>query len=202
MDPKHLVLAGDSIFDNDGYVLGQAGVIKQLRSSLPKTCSASKIAVDGDCIRHVKDQIAGLPENATDIIISVGGNDARFHSALLKDITKPSNLSDLLIGPLAEFESDYASMLDAVQGTGLKTYICTIYTAIPFEDPIWRQFAPMAINAFNDVIIAQANARNLPILPLHDVCVEFDDFSTVSPIEPSNKGGQKIVDCIVAQVIA
>ena len=83
MQDKHLVLAGDSIFDNDSYVLGEAGVIEQLRSSIPKTWSASKVAVDGDCIHHVKGQIAGLPTHTTDLIVSVGGNDALSHSSLL-----------------------------------------------------------------------------------------------------------------------
>ena len=80
MNSRRLVLAGDSIFDNDGYVYGAAGVIEQLRKTLPAHCSATKIAVDGDCIRHVDRQLSGLPTNATDLIVSVGGNDARMSS--------------------------------------------------------------------------------------------------------------------------
>ncbi len=197
MESKHLILAGDSIFDNDGYVLGEAGVIEQLRCALPATCSASKVAVDGDCIRHVKDQIAGLPSNATDLIVSVGGNDARFHSALLSKVNKANDLDTILSAPLAEFTADYRLMLDCAKATGLKVYVCTIYTAVPFEDPIWRQFAPLAIGKFNEVIVAEANAHGIPVLHLQNVCTDANDFSAVSPIEPSNQGGQKIVDHIV-----
>lgn len=201
MVSKHLVLAGDSIFDNDGYVLGEAGVIEQLRCTLPTTCSASKVAVDGDCIRHVKDQIADLPSNATDLIVSVGGNDARFHSALLSKVKQVNDLDILLSAPLAEFTLDYRQMLDDAKATGLKVYVCTIYTAIPFEDPIWRQFAPLAIGKFNDVIMTEASARQIPVLQLQEICTETNDFSVISPIEPSNQGGQKIVSHIVEMVL-
>lgn len=200
LETKHLVLAGDSIFDNDGYVLGEAGVIEQLRSSLPENWSASKVAVDGDCIKHVKDQISGLPSNTTDLIVSVGGNDARYHSALLSKLKHLNDLDDLLKQPLAEFRSDYQSMLETIESTKIKVYVCTIYTEVPFEDPHWRQFAPIAINKFNEVIVKEASARNIPVLQLHKVCVEFDDFSSISPIEPSNQGGQKIVNHILTKV--
>ncbi len=62
MGIKHIVLAGDSIFDNDGYVIGEAGVIEQMRMSLPSEWSTSKVAVDGDCFRHVSDQIRNLTD--------------------------------------------------------------------------------------------------------------------------------------------
>ncbi|XWN29031.1 MAG: SGNH/GDSL hydrolase family protein [Devosia sp.] len=200
MEAKHLVLAGDSIFDNDGYVLGEAGVIEQLRRSLPKTWTASKVAVDGDCIKHVKDQITELPSNTTDLIVSVGGNDARQYSDLLLKIKNSGDLDNLIKQPLAQFKSEYRAMIDDAVGTGLMVYVCTIYTAIPFEDPVWREFAPVAISRFNDVITAEANARSVPVFNLHEVCIETADFSTVSPIEPSNQGGQKIVDHILANI--
>ncbi len=201
MESQHLVLAGDSIFDNDGYVVGEAGVIEQLRSTLPASCSASKVAVDGDCIRHVRDQIANLPSNATDLIVSVGGNDARFHSALLSKINHVNDLDTLLSVPLAEFASEYSRMLDGAKATGLRVFICTIYTAIPFADPIWRQFAPLAIGKFNEVIVKEATTRGIPVLQLQEVCTDPNDFSVLSPIEPSNQGGQKIVNHIVEMVL-
>lgn len=40
MTVKHICLMGDSIFDNDGYVPGEPGVIEQLRRAIPKTWSA------------------------------------------------------------------------------------------------------------------------------------------------------------------
>lgn len=200
MDVRHLVLAGDSIFDNDGYVLGEPGVIEQLRRSLPGTCSASKVAVDGDCIGHVAGQMANLPRNATDLIVSVGGNDARSHAALLAKVKSADDVTSCLAGPLASFASDYGRMLEEVLASGLRVHVCTIYEDVPFADPHWRRFVPIAIKLFNDVIVAEAARREVSVLHLERICTEPDDFSDVSPIEPSCKGGRKIVDHIIAAV--
>ncbi|HIP24401.1 MAG TPA: SGNH/GDSL hydrolase family protein [Rhodobacteraceae bacterium] len=197
MKTKHIVLAGDSIFDNDGYVPGEAGVIEQLRKSIHPDWSASKIAVDGDCIRHVADQIKNLPSNTTDLIVSVGGNDARHHTHLFNQVTSAQSLNDLLAQPLAGFRLSYREMLKAIQQSNLQLQVCTIYTEIPFHEPLWRQLAPMAISLFNAVITDEARVCNIPVLRLHEVCILESDFSEISPIEPSSLGGQKIVDHIL-----
>lgn len=201
MMSKHIVLAGDSIFDNDGYVLGEAGVIEQMRKSIPTAWSAHKIAVDGDCIRHVRDQLENLPTNCTDLIVSVGGNDARQHTSLLEQVRAPSDLLDLMSGPLKGFRVEYSEMLDALCKLSIKTHVCTIYTAVPFQDPIWRKYAPIAINAFNTIIVEEANSRTVPVFRLEEVCTQQEDFAEISPIEPSAQGGQKIVDHILSTLL-
>lgn len=200
MDTKHIVLAGDSIFDNDGYVVGEAGVIEQMRTSLPSNWSASKVAVDGDCIRHVIGQIENLPSNATDLIISVGGNDVRQYTNLFGKIQSGTHLVDLLAKPLADFQTAYREMLGVAKMTDLRLHVCTIYTAIPFKEPVWQQYAPLAISKFNDVIVGEANSNKIPVFRLERVCVQDGDFSECSPIEPSSQGGQKIVDCILSNL--
>jgi hypothetical protein len=200
MGIKHIVLAGDSIFDNDGYVIGEAGVIEQMRTSLPSAWSATKVAVDGDCIRHVSDQIRNLPENATDLVVSVGGNDARQYTNLFESIQSGADLADLLAKPLADFRTAYRAMLDVIKTTNLRLHVCTIYTEVPFTDPIWRLYAPLAIGQFNNVIIEEANSGAMPIFRLDKVCVQESDFAENSPIEPSSQGGQKIVDYILSKL--
>ena len=200
MSHKHIVLAGDSIFDNDGYVPGDAGVIEQLRTSIPAAWSASKVAVDGDCIHHVAAQLAGLPSNATDLVISVGGNDARQHTHLFDRITDSRSLETLLATPLKTFRASYRDMLARLIETKLTVQTCTIYTEIPFPDPVWRQLAPQAIKLFNDVIISESESVGIPVLRLDEVCALEQDFSEISPIEPSAQGGQKIVDLILASL--
>jgi len=201
MNSKHIVLAGDSIFDNDGYVLGEAGVIEQMRKSIPTSWSVYKIAVDGDCIRHVCDQLENLPTNCTDLVVSVGGNDARQHTNLLKQVRAPSDLLDLMSGPLDAFRTKYGEMLDAISTLSVRLHVCTIYTAVPFEDPIWQQYAPIAISAFNAVIAEEATSRTIPIFRLEKVCTQEGDFAAISPIEPSSQGGQKIVDHILSAFV-
>lgn len=198
--PHYIVLAGDSIFDNDSYVLGEPGVIEQLRKSIPTGWSATKVAVDGDCIKHVAHQVEAFPTHATDLIVSVGGNDARKYSGLLSQLRGPMDLERVLKGPIAAFGAEYASMLDELLTLPANLHVCTIYSAIPFEDPLWRQMAPLAIGGFNTVITSEADKRGIPVLRIDQVCIEPDDFSPVSPIEPSCKGGQKIVDLIVTRL--
>lgn len=198
MTTRHLVLAGDSIFDNDGYVMGEPGVIEQLRRSLPLHWSASKVAVDGDCIAHVIGQIKDLPTSTTDLIVSVGGNDARRHTGLLAELKGETDLEAALEQPLAEFRQAYRQMLSVLVATDLDLHVCTIYTAVPFADPVWRRYVPLAITRFNAVITSEAAEQGVPVLKLHEVCVEDSDFSKVSPIEPSCQGGWKIVDHILA----
>ena len=72
---NHIVLLGDSIFDNAAYVDGGLDVIKQLKSILPKDCQATLLAVDGSVTTDVLSQIPKIPASATNLIVSVGGND-------------------------------------------------------------------------------------------------------------------------------
>ena len=197
---KHIVLAGDSIFDNDVYVMGEPGVVEQLRRSIPKDWSAYKVAVDGDCIRDVSKQLEGLPTHATDLVLSVGGNDAREYRYLINKIKTSGDILGMLSGPKVEFSAQYSVLLDKLQTLKVRIVVCTIYTAIPFEEPEWRIFAPVAIGEFNKVIRSEAEKRNIPVISLENVCTEPSDFAKPSPIEPSSKGGQKIVDKIVEQM--
>jgi lysophospholipase L1-like esterase len=199
---RHIVLAGDSIFDNDGYVLGEPGVIEQMRRALPKGWSAFKIAVDGDVIADVERQVESLPTHATDLVVSVGGNDALGYSELLNQVRSPADIARVIRPAVAEFSEEYGAMLELLKALPVRLYVCTIYTAIPFTEPLFRAYAPLGIAAFNDAIIAEASKRGVPVLRLDQVCTEADDFAAVSPIEPSAKGGQKIVNHILATLAA
>lgn len=197
MTQKHICLMGDSIFDNDGYVPGEPGVIEQLRRSLPQKWSASKVAVDGDRIAHIAEQLENVPTHTTHIFVSIGGNDLRTFGHLLREVAQGARLEQLIASPLAEFEASYGAMLDKLLQSGLPVTACTIYTAIPFAEPEMRNHAPDAINAFNARILQMAQARSVPILRLDKICTVKEDFAEISPIEPSSQGGQKIVDALL-----
>jgi hypothetical protein len=194
---RHIVLAGDSIFDNDSYVPSEPGVIEQMRRSLPNGWSAFKVAVDGDCIRDVPGQVANLPTHVTDLVVSVGGNDAIQYSHLINEVRSPQDIERVLGGPVSAFQAEYGAMLDHLLRLPVRLSVCTIYTAVPFAEPEWRLFAPAAIGKFNDAVLAEAARRNIPVLRLDRVCTVDSDFSAISPIEPSTQGGQKIVDHIM-----
>ena len=79
----HIVLRGDSIFENASYVPGKPAVIEQLRRNLPGNYEATLLAVDGDVTSDVIGQTKRLPEDMTHLVISCGGNDALQHLDIL-----------------------------------------------------------------------------------------------------------------------
>ena len=70
----HIILLGDSIFDNSSYVEhGQPAVIDQLKAKIKDSSwNATLIAVDGDVLSGIVDQIKRIPHDATHLVISIG----------------------------------------------------------------------------------------------------------------------------------
>src|SRR4051812_18372219 len=61
----HVVLLGDSVFDNKAYVAGGPDVFTQLRARLPTGWRASLAAVDGAVTEDVARQLGRMPRGAT-----------------------------------------------------------------------------------------------------------------------------------------
>src|SRR5437868_12036949 len=80
----HVVLLGDSVFDNGAYVGGDPDVVRQVRELLPPGAGAALNARDGAVIADVASQLARLPAGATHLVISVGGNDALLNVGVLE----------------------------------------------------------------------------------------------------------------------
>lgn len=79
----HIVLLGDSIFDNGRYTMGGPDVISQVRQLLPDGWQASLLAVDGATTGDVRCQLQRMPSDASHLVLSVGGNDALMKSDIL-----------------------------------------------------------------------------------------------------------------------
>jgi lysophospholipase L1-like esterase len=189
----HLVLLGDSIFDNAAYVRGGPDVVRQVRDVLPAGWRATLGAVDGATTRGVAAQLARLPEDATHIVLSVGGNDALGASGLL--YTSADSVADAL-GLLADaqdaFEESYRAMLAQVLAAGLPTAVCTIYDT-PASGPDHR-IIKAALALFNDRITRAAFSHRLPLIDLRLICSDHSDYA--NPIEPSVRGGEKMARAI------
>jgi hypothetical protein len=186
---NHLVLLGDSIFDNRAYVAGGPAVIDQVQKTVPAGWKASLLAVDGNTSVQVPDQLKRLPSDCTHLVLSAGGNDAIGCLDLMG--TPASNLmgalgtlSKILVG----FEQSYKALITELLSLNKPLMVCTIYDSVPgLVDPL-----KLALGLFNDVIIRNAVSRSVPILDLRMICTESGDYSTKSPIEPSSQGGNKI----------
>jgi hypothetical protein len=187
----HIVLLGDSIFDNKSYV-GASGidVVTHLRETLPNDWQATLKAIDGSVIKNVSGQLSGIQQDATHLVVSVGGNDAIRNADVLQ--MKAGNSAEVLsaIADRVEiFEAHYKEMLRDILAKNLPTAVCTVYFP-NFPEAIFQRLAVTALSVFNDVIIRQAIINGLPIIDLRLICNEADDYANA--IEPSDKGGRKI----------
>jgi lysophospholipase L1-like esterase len=194
----HVVLLGDSIFDNAAYTGGAPDVVQRLRRRLPEGWRATLGAVDGGTTEGVRDQVRRLPPDATHLIVSAGGNDALGHIDFLG--APAGSTAEALLGLAdiaAGFERRYHAMLADVLARGLPTAICTIYYP-RFPEPTLQKIAVAALAAFNDCIIRAAFAHGLPLLDLRFVCTEAGDYA--DPIEPSAQGGEKIARAIAGML--
>jgi hypothetical protein len=81
----HVVLLGDSIFDNARYVPDRPPVVEQVRRALPVGWRAALLAVDGHTAEDVPGQLAQIPADASHLFVSAGGNDALGESSLLSE---------------------------------------------------------------------------------------------------------------------
>ena len=185
----NIVLLGDSIFDNAAYVPGQSCVTDQLRAIMAPDVQVLMLAVDGHCVNDVPGQLQRVPERATHLIVSAGGNDALSHyEVLFAECGDSQELFSQWSRIQTGFRRDYRNMLEAVVSLNRHTALCTVYDAVPGVP----QFAITALSLFNDVIVAEAVSAGVAIIDLRRVCTEAEDFSPVSPIEPSSQGGAKI----------
>lgn len=193
----HVVLLGDSIFDNALYVPDRPPVIEQVRRGLPAGWTGTLTAVDGSTVEGIALQLPRIPADATHLVLSTGGNDALLAAGLLRE--PAATVGDALVtlaGALAEFRTAYHHMLASVLAVGKPTAVCTIYDAIPVIGDAERA----ALAGFNDAISRAAVRAGVPLLDLRVVCDHVDDYSPLSPIEPSVAGGAKIADAICRMV--
>jgi lysophospholipase L1-like esterase len=190
---SHIILLGDSIFDNGIYVPGHPDVVKQLRGLLPDGWKASLLAVDGAVTRSVAAQVARLPPDASHLVVSVGGNDALGESHILSAAVRLVGEGIAMLSEAQErFARNYAEMLQTVLAVGLPTALCTIYDT-PTSAPNQR-IIRTALAIFNDIITRAAFSEGLPLIDLRLICNEDDDYA--NPIEPSAKGGAKMAAAI------
>ena len=195
---SHVVLVGDSIFDNAAYVAGGPDVIAQLRERLRCGWRATLCAVDGAVTTDVQRQLECIPAGATHLAVSMGGNDALGHWGVLDQAARSMGEA---IGRLAdirdEFGRRYRAMLEQLLRLSLPVAVCTIYDG-RFPDPRQQRLGSTALTIFNDVITRQAFARGLQLIDLRLIFDEDADYAI--PIEPSVQGGAKIAAAIAEMV--
>jgi hypothetical protein len=193
----HIVLIGDSIFDNGAYTRGEPDVVTHLARLIPQGWKATSCAVDGATTAGLTAQLRRVPPEATHLAVSIGGNDALQHVGLLSArVTAMVQALEMFAAHVDRFQRDYGAAIESVRGQGLPVIVCTIYNG--WLEPQVVTAARMALALFNDVILRTAATCGLPVLELRDICNTASDYA--NPIEPSGPGGMKIAAAIAAMV--
>jgi lysophospholipase L1-like esterase len=191
----HVVLLGDSIFDNSSYTGGAPDVVTHLRSMLPAGARATLLAVDGAITQTMTEQIQAIPGDATHLVVSIGGNDALGYQSLLDSpAASTADALRLFAKAAGRFEANYRSAVRPVLERGLPAILCTIYNGA-LEERDFAARARVALMLFNDVILRVAFEHHASVIDLRLVCHEKADYA--NPIEPSGQGGMKIAKAIV-----
>ena len=195
----HVVLLGDSIFDNARYTEGGPAVIAQVRQILPDNWQASLLAQDGATTANILTQAQRVPRDVSYLVLSVGGNDALMNSDILRMYVTSSAQALMELAEVSEkFEKDYRRAVDACQQLRVPLAICTIYNG-SFPDREYQRLISTALKVFNDPILRVGIEFGLPIIDLRMICSSPLDYA--NPIEPNSIGGAKIAKCIAGVVM-
>lgn len=194
----HVVLLGDSIFDNGRYVPGGPSMIEQLHRSLPNDWRATLLAVDGSIAADVASQMTRLPSDVTHLVVSAGGNNALDQSSLILHDGDSSFAEVLyrLADIRAEFQKEYRTMLQTILEVRKPVIVCTVYDSVPGLD----RAEHMGLCLFNEVILREAFRFHVPVIDLRLICTDSSDYARTSPIEPSVVGGGKIARAVIRAV--
>ena len=194
----HLTLLGDSVFDNVAYVASAPAVIDQVRMNLPAGWQATLLAVDGDTTVEVPLQLRRLPQGATHLALSVGGNDALGCIARLETPAATVKQGLVTLTQMkTDFQVNYQALISNLLTLNKPLMVCTFYDHVP---GLPAELGT-ALGLFNDVILHEAIKLGLPVLDLRLVCTEPSDYSEKSPIEPSSQGGEKLTNRLVTAML-
>lgn len=207
----HAVLVGDSVLNNSAYVPPGCSVREQLAPRLAPNGRVTMLAAEGATAESIIRQLDQTPEDATHLFLSFGRNDAVAATRLFKNQRLPirwnrestssigGGLGDFLdtLGIVqAEFRRRFQILLDVAKASRVPTWVCTVYDNMPLPSDHHAEI----LSLFNDVIVAQATRYGASILDLRPHLTEEDDYSSLSPIEPSEQGGRKIAQAIVRAI--
>jgi hypothetical protein len=190
--PPHVVLLGDSIFDNGAYTSGAPDVVTHLRRLVPPGWRVSSRAKDGATTAALEHQLRDVPDDASHLVISIGGNDALRHIDLLSlRVRSSAQALEAVAARLESFERGYRSALTQAMALRRTLTVCTVYNGALEEH---ATAARMALAIFNDAILRAAIDFRLDALELRSICTEPADYA--NPIEPSGQGGLKIATAV------
>lgn len=132
----HIVLLGDSVFDNAAYTSGGPAVIDHLSGLLGPDERATLLAVDGHCVEDLPSQIRRLPDDVSHVVVSVGGNDALQHEDLLREPATMMGLGLAGLGQAVDRFDDAIQRVAAERATPVLELRSLLDQPIHYANPI------------------------------------------------------------------
>lgn len=190
----NVVLLGDSIFDNQPYVLADQAVIDKLNQIKNSDVNVELLAVDGATTYDVSSQCEVVGESTTHLILSCGGNNALGYLPVFdQEVSSVFEGMQYLTEIKKEFEVQYKEILMYLAAFNKNIVLCSIYNQCPGT----AESLLTALSVFNDVIFQEAFRFGYPVLDLRLIFNSPSDYSSTSPIEPSETGGLKLAEAIL-----
>jgi lysophospholipase L1-like esterase len=189
-EPNVIILLGDSILKNNYYV-GYDKSVEELLRFKSNDVKIINLAVNDSKIYDIYSQVNKIPiefnNSKTSIFISVGGNDI-----LDKYVErKNQNLKDVSF--LNTFLGSYKNLIKSLKK---KMYNCKIILLDVYY-PTSTPYLPYKdlIKTWNKQIYEYAKENKIDILKISEIVTKSNDF--IFDIEPSENGGEKIVEAIL-----
>ena len=222
---KNILLLGDSIIDNKSYVLdGELDVtahLKKLYSDKPDVIITNN-AVDGDTMYNIEYNHLDTKdvEEASNIIVSIGGNDLLHNISFLQTTSELSKVmdKDARIGKwgarelnptrnkvfeetyfeiIKPFTKQYETIVANLSSHRANLLLCTVYEGDLVDSDEFSDVnnsSKTMVSLFNDIVYRTANKYRADVLELRKIFVRPEDYA--NPIEPSHIGGGKLAKAI------
>lgn len=180
---KNIVLIGDSILNNSAYVLANQSVPDLLSKELSKNVNTAvyNFAKDGstitDCYTQLDKISTDLNTSNTTIFLSCGGNN------ILNSRQKLDTASTITLF------KQYSELIQSIKTrvSNAQLYILNLYTPVNTHYTSYHS----TIEQWNKLLEDNASSLGYTLIDISSLLVLEDDFAY--NIEPSYKGGQKIV---------
>jgi lysophospholipase L1-like esterase len=222
---KNILLLGDSIIDNRSYVLeGELDVtahLKKLYLDQPDV-SITNNAVDGDTMHDLEYNHLDTRdvEEASHIIVSIGGNDLLHNISFLQTTselakvmgedariekwgarelnpTRNKVFEETYFEIIKPFIKQYETIVANLSNHRAKLLLCTVYEGDLVDSDEFSDVnnsSKTMVSVFNDIVYRTANKYGANVLELREIFVSSDDYA--NPIEPSHIGGGKLAKAI------
>jgi len=166
----HIVLLGDSVIDNKAYVkVDEPDVPVQLQALLGDAHQVTSLAIDGSMTADIGKQLDKIPEDATHLVVSMGGNDLLDRISYVEYPVHSTMEAMIVMSNLSEqFRKQYHEALQGILKLGLPTIVCTVYNP-RLEDHNVQTVAVTALQTFNDCIMQEVAQVGLPLIDLRSV---------------------------------